>query len=66
METKQREQFMSIKWFIVYKVEDYKRTNSTNAVELRYIGKYLYTVGCKWENKLSKIQVRIEKGRAIF
>jgi hypothetical protein len=29
--------------------------NCTHAVELRNIGKYLYKIECKWENKISNV-----------
>jgi hypothetical protein len=45
----------------------YKRTtNSTDAVELRHIGKYLYKVTHKWENKINKISGNTEgEGRFL-
>jgi hypothetical protein len=45
----------------------YKRIiNCTNAVELKYIEKYLYKVRYKWENKISKIYVVRGKGMVSF
>jgi hypothetical protein len=53
---KWRERFLSRKWLIVNEEVTYKRAiNCTNAVELRNIGKYLYEIRCKWENKISSI-----------
>lgn len=53
---------MSTIWLIVNEAVAYKRTiNSTNAVELWYIGKYLYKVRFKWENKISKKSMKGER-----
>jgi hypothetical protein len=51
---KRREQFFSIKWLVRNDEVAYKRLliNCTNVVELRDIGKYLYKIRCKWENKI--------------
>jgi hypothetical protein len=50
------EQFLSREWLIVNEEVTYKRMiNFTNAVELRDMGKYLYKIRCKWENKISNI-----------
>jgi hypothetical protein len=47
---------LSSKWPNVNEDVAYKRIrNCINAVELRNIGKYLYKIICKWENKISNI-----------
>jgi hypothetical protein len=53
---KSRGQVLSIKWLIVNEEVTYKRTiNCNNFVELKNIGKYLYKIRCKWENKISTV-----------
>jgi hypothetical protein len=37
--------------------------NCTNVVELRNIGKYLYEIRCKWENKIHNIKLEMGMGR---
>jgi hypothetical protein len=53
---KWREQFLSRKWLVVNEEVAYERIiNCANAVELRDIGKYLYKIRYKWENKINNI-----------
>lgn len=61
---KRKEQFLSRKWLNVNEEVAYKiKTNSTNEVELRNAGIYLYEVRYKLDNKISKVQVAIGKGK---
>jgi hypothetical protein len=47
---------VSRKWLTVNDEVAYKRIiNCTNVGELRHIGKLLYKIRCKWENKISNI-----------
>jgi hypothetical protein len=56
LETERVEEGICRKRLIVNKDVAYKRkTNSIDAVELWYIGKYLCKIIYKWENKISKI-----------
>jgi hypothetical protein len=50
------EQSLSRKWLIVNEEVAHKKViNYVNAVEVRNIGKYLYKIRCKWENKISNL-----------
>jgi hypothetical protein len=34
--------------------------NCTNTVELRNLGRYLYKIKCKWENRIKEFQLDVE------
>jgi hypothetical protein len=53
---KWREQFLSRKWLMLNEWIAYKKIiNCINIIELRYLGIYLYTIKCKWENKIMNL-----------
>jgi hypothetical protein len=51
-------QFLSRKWQIINEELGYKKIiNCTNTVELRNLGRYLYKIKCKWENRIKEFQL---------
>jgi hypothetical protein len=59
---KWRERFMNSKWLNINEYEAYQKIiNCTDVAELRR-GKYLYKIRCKWENRISNIQLDVGKG----
>jgi hypothetical protein len=56
--TRPREHVLSRKWQIINEELAYKEIiNCTNTVELRNLGRYLYKIKCKWENRIKKFQL---------
>jgi hypothetical protein len=48
---------LSRKWQIINEEVAYKKIiNCTNTVELRNLGRYLYKIKCKWENRIKVLQ----------
>jgi hypothetical protein len=56
-----REHLLSRKWQIINEELAYKKINiCTNTVELRNLGRYLYKIKCKWENRIQQLQLQGE------
>jgi hypothetical protein len=50
-----REHLLSRSWQITNEELAYKKIiNCTNTVELRNLGRYLYKIQCKWENRIKE------------
>jgi hypothetical protein len=63
---KWREQRLRMKWLsVTEEAAHMRKINYPNAVELRNIGKYPYTIRCKWKNKMSNIQGVTEQGTQL-
>jgi hypothetical protein len=53
-----REHLLSRKWQIINEELAYKKIiNCTNNVELRNLGRYLYKIKCKLENRIKEFQL---------
>jgi hypothetical protein len=53
-----REHLLSKKWQIIKEELAYKKTiNCTNTIDLRNLGRYLYKIKCKWENRIKEFQL---------
>jgi hypothetical protein len=53
-----REHLLSRKWQRINEELAYKIIiNSTNTIELRNLGRYLYKIKCKWENGIKELQL---------
>jgi hypothetical protein len=53
-----REHLLSRKWQIINEELAYKKIiNCTNTVELRNLGRYLYKIKCKWENRIKESEI---------
>jgi hypothetical protein len=53
---KWREEFVCSEWLSIYEDLSYKKIiNCKTVMELKCILKYLFEVGSKWENKVSKV-----------
>jgi hypothetical protein len=56
-----REHLLDRKWQIINEELAYKKIiNCTNTVELRNLGRYLYKIKCKGENRIKELQLRGE------
>jgi hypothetical protein len=57
-ETRRLREHLSRKWQIINVELVYKKIiNCTNTVELRNLGRYLYKIKCKWENRIAEFQL---------
>jgi hypothetical protein len=53
-----RENPLSRKWQIINEELEYNKIiNCTNTVELRNLGRYLYKIKSKWENRIKELQL---------
>jgi hypothetical protein len=56
------EYLLSRKWQIINEELAYKKIiNVTNTIELRDLGRYLYKIKCKWENRIKEFQLEVSK-----
>jgi hypothetical protein len=60
-ETRRLREQLSRKWQTINEELSYKIIiNCTNSVELRNLGRYLYKIKCKWENRIKEFQLDVE------
>jgi hypothetical protein len=51
-----REHLLSRKWQIINEELAYKKIiNITNTVEIKTLGRYLYTIKSKWKNRMKEL-----------
>jgi hypothetical protein len=56
-----REHLLSRKWQEINEEVAYNKIiNCTNTVELKNLGRYLYKIKCKWENRIKEFQLHGE------